>query len=107
MDLELYYEWIGNDIGNIFVLRNAMNDSLSHALPEGDKMCPPRQSDSNYEEIAQNKRINREQLIRFIKEGPSDIVAADAERLREAMRKKPGEGKRRRIEAPAFSEPNK
>ena len=70
-------------------------------------MGPPRQSDSSYEEIAENKRINREQLIRFIREGPPDVIAADAERLREAMRKKPGEGKRRRIEAPAFSKPDK
>lgn len=70
-------------------------------------MCPPRQSDSSYVEIAENKRINREQLIRFIREGPPDIIAADAERLRDAMRKKPGEGKRCRIEAPTFSKPDK
>lgn len=70
-------------------------------------MGPPRQSDGSYEEIADNKRINREQLIRFVREGPPDIVAADAERLREAMRKKSGEGKRCRIEGAAFSKPDK
>lgn len=70
-------------------------------------MGPPRQSDSSHEEIAENKRINREQLIRFLRAGPPDIVAADAERLREAMRKRSGDGKRCRIEWPAFSKPDK
>jgi hypothetical protein len=65
-------------------------------------MRPPRESDSSFEEILENKRMNRERLIRFIEEAAPEIVAADAERLREAMQKPEGEPRRRRYGPPAF-----
>lgn len=53
-------------------------------------MRPYRGSDSSFEEILETKRLNRERLLQILREAPPEVIEADAERLREAMRKREG-----------------
>lgn len=66
-----------------------------------------RGSDSSFEEILETKRLNRERLLQILREAPPEVIEADAERLREAMRKPEGTPKRRRLGPPAFHKPSK
>lgn len=70
-------------------------------------MRPYRGSDSSFEEILETKRLNRERLLQILREAPTEVIEADAERLREAMRKREGTPKRRRLGPPAFHKPSK
>ncbi|QNH01180.1 hypothetical protein [Pseudomonas sediminis] len=70
-------------------------------------MRQPRESDSSFEEILEAKRLSRERLLQILREAPPEVIAADAERLREAMRKPEGEPKRRRYGPPDFHKPSK
>lgn len=70
-------------------------------------MRPYRGSDSSFEEILETKRLNRERLLQILREAPPEVIEADAERLREAMRKPEGAPKRRRLGPPAFHKPSK
>ncbi|PIA68872.1 hypothetical protein CDO35_11150 [Pseudomonas sediminis] len=66
-----------------------------------------RGSDSSFEEILETKRLNRERLLQILREAPPEVIEADAERLREAMRKREGTPKRRRYDPPVLHKPSK
>ena len=70
-------------------------------------MRQPCESDSSFEEILETKRLNRERLLQILREAPPEVIAADAERLRKAMRKQEGEPKRCRYGPPDFHKPSK
>lgn len=68
-------------------------------------MRQPREADSSFEEILETKRLNRERLLQILREAPPEVIEADAERLREAMRKPEGTPKRRRLALPHSTSP--
>jgi hypothetical protein len=70
-------------------------------------MSQPSESDSSFEDILETKRLNRERLLQILREAPPEVIEADAERLREAMRKREGTPKRRRYGPPDFHKPSK
>lgn len=55
-----------------------------------------RQSDSSFAEILEGKERRRDELMKAIREADPAVLAAAAERLREAMRKKDPSQRRRR-----------
>lgn len=61
-------------------------------------------SDSSFAEIAEGKARRREELMRAVRAASDTDLEGPAERLREAMRKREGEGRRKRIPPPVFPE---
>lgn len=61
------------------------------------------QSDSSFEEIIEGKQKRREELMRVVSLASPEELEGPANRLREAMRKSPGEPRRQRLSRPAFA----
>lgn len=80
----------------------------SRYLREDANMRPPGQSDSSFAEIIESIRLNRENLIRAIRQASPEALDASAERIKDVLRKPEGVGQRRkRIAPPAFYKPAK
>lgn len=61
------------------------------------------QSDSSFEEILEGKQKRRDELMRAVSQASPEQLEGPANRLREAMRKSPGERRRERLSRPAFA----
>ena len=65
---------------------------------------PPVQPDRSFAEIMEIKRLNRERILRFVKEASPEALAASSERIKEILRRPDGlDQRRKRIAPPAFS----
>ncbi|WP_455927823.1 hypothetical protein [Pseudomonas capeferrum] len=69
-------------------------------------MRPHIQSDRSFAEIMESKRLNRENLIRAIKQASPEELKASAERIKDVLRKPEAvDQRRKRIAPPAFYKP--
>jgi hypothetical protein len=60
------------------------------------------QSESSSEEIHEGKQRRRDELMRAVSQARAEDLEGPANRLREAMRKSAGEGRRQRLDPPSF-----